>query len=94
MSGFLLGYLLVRCWRGLFAALIVAASLAFVGHSHLGWLPFLTVIVGLYWLRRRGQRRSARREQLIAGQQYRMMQLQADLNAEALHNLIGRQHQP
>jgi hypothetical protein len=53
---------------------LVIASLAFVGYSPLGWLPFVAVMTGWWWLRRSRLRRVAWQEQAIADEQYRMKQ--------------------
>jgi len=81
---FLAGFLLVRYFRGVCLTVLIFASLAFVGYSPLGWLPFVAVIGGWWWLRRSRLRRVARQGQAIADEQYRLMQLQAEFNAHAL----------
>ena len=68
---FLAGFLLVRYFRGLCLTVLVIVSLAFVDYSPLGWLPFLAVMTGWWWLRRSRLRRVARQEQAIADEQYR-----------------------
>ena len=68
---------------------LIIVSLAFVDYSPLGWLPFLAVMTGWWWLRRSRLRRIARQEQAIADEQFRMMQLQAELDAHALHELLS-----
>ena len=88
---FLAGFLLVRYFRGLCLTVLGIVSLAFVDYSPLGWLPFLAVMTGWWWLRRSRLRRIARQEQAIADEQYRLMQLQAELNAHALHELLSRE---
>ena len=67
---------------------LVIASLAFVGHSPLGWLLFLAVMTGWWWLHRSRLRRVSRQEQAIADEQYRLMQPHAELNDHALHELL------
>jgi len=88
---FLAGFLLVRYFRAVCLTVLVIVSLAFVDYSPLGWLPFLAVMTGWWWLRRSRLRRIARQEQAIADEQYRLMQLQAELNAHALHELLSRE---
>ena len=51
-------------------------------------MPFLAVMTGWWWLQRSRLRRVARQEQAIADEQYRMMQPHAELNADALHELL------
>ena len=63
---FLAGFLLVRYFRGVCLTVLGIASLAFVGYSPLGWLPFLAVMTGWWWLQRSRLRRVARPEQAIA----------------------------
>ena len=86
---FLAGFLLVRYFRGVCLTVLIFASLAFVGYSPLGWLPFVAVIGGWWWLRRSRLRRVARQGQAIADEQYRLMQPHAELNAHALHELLS-----
>ena len=86
---FLAGFLLVRYFRGVCLTVLIFASFAFVGYSPLGLLPFVAVIGGWWWLRRSRLRRVTRQEQAIADEQYRLMQLQAEFNAHALHELLS-----
>lgn len=88
---FLAGFLLVRYFRGVCLTVLVIVSLAFVGSGPLGWLPFLAVMTCWWWLRRSRLRRIARQEQVIADEQYRLMHLQAELNARALQELLSRE---
>ena len=46
-------------------------------------------MTGWWWLHRSRLRRVARQEQAIADEQYRLMQLQAEFNAHALHELLS-----